>query len=156
MRNTNIFCRLVLLMVLIGLSSTVMRGKDSSTVTFNGRVVRSDMIQPVADALVSLIDEEKKSAEDKPVEMRTNKNGEFTFEVAPGKYTIQVKIWYKRPEQIPCHDQLAGVTLDKGSSVIVMPDRDGTLQRVILSGFKIKAGKPVSREIDIVCKRPEF
>jgi hypothetical protein len=133
-----------------------MLGKDSGTVTFNGRVVRSDMIQPVADALVSLIDEEKKSAEDKPIETRTNKNGEFTFEVAPGKYTIQVKIWYKRPEQIPCHDQLAGLTQDKGSSVVVMPDRDGTLQRVILSGFKIKAGKPVSREIDIVCKRPEF
>jgi hypothetical protein len=125
------------------------------TTSFKGRVARSDLLQPVADALVSMVYEGKANENSPPPEMRTNANGEFNFEsLPPGKYTIQVKIWFDRPEQIPCHDTLAATTREKDSSVVVMPDGDRTLQRVLLSGIKLKAGQLLSKEIDIVCKNP--
>jgi hypothetical protein len=125
------------------------------TASCKGRVVRSDVQKPVADALVSIVLEGKSNEDIKPPEMRTNANGEFSFEnLPPGKYTIQVKIWFDRPEQLPCYDTLAATTRDKDSSVIVMPEGNRTLQRVLLSGIKLKAGQPLTREIDIVCKTP--
>jgi hypothetical protein len=130
---------------------------SSPTTSMKGKIFRSDVNQAIPDAVVLLTDEDKLGSGEKPFETKTNANGEYSFEQLPqGKYNIQVKVWFDRPEKIPCHDTLAATTQEKNSSVIIMPEGDRFLHRVLISGFKVKAGKPISKDIDIVCKSPGF
>jgi hypothetical protein len=148
---------ITLITILLWPGSEIIRGASSSTTSMKGRIIRSDINQAIPDAVVTLTDEDKSGSNEKPFETKTNANGEYSFEQLPqGKYNIQVKVWFDRPEKIPCHDTLAATTLEKNSSVIIMPDGDRFLHRVLISGFKVKAGKPISKDVDIVCKRQDF
>lgn len=143
--------------VLLWPSSGIFLAASSPTTLMKGKIIRSDVNQGIPNAVVLLTDEDKSGSGEKPFETKTNADGEYSFEQLPqGKYNIQVKVWFDRPEQIPCHDTLAATTQEKNSSVILMRDGDRFLHRVLISGFKVKAGKPISKDIDIVCKRPDY
>jgi hypothetical protein len=157
MRRIHFIFILGFMTVLLWPSLEIFPGGNLPTTSMKGKIIRSDVNQPVSDALVSLTDEDKSGSGEKPFQTKTNTNGEYSFEQLPqGKYTIQVKVWFDRPEQVPCHNTLAATTQEKNSSVILTPEGSRVLHQVLISGFKVKAGKPISKDIDIVCKSPGY
>jgi hypothetical protein len=125
--------------------------KETAT-SFKGKVYHSDTKQPVAQAVILLLDEKKSDKQDNSVQAKTDENGMFAFDkVAAGRYTISIRAWYTHQEDAPCQ-LLAGKTQDKDSTVVVMKDGDRFVEQIFIKGFSVKAGKPINKDFDLVCK----
>ena len=144
---------LVLLIALTMLIvSSALATDQAKTVSLKGKVIRSDTKQPIANALIVLLDEKKSEKQDNSVEAKSDEEGNYAFEkLAPGKYTVSIRAWYATQEDAPCQ-LLMAKTSDKNSSVIVARDKDRFVQQVFIKGFTIKAGKDIVRDFDFSCK----
>lgn len=144
------------LVLLIGLTmlivSSSLATEQAKTVSLTGKVIRSDTKQPIANALIVLLDEKKSEKQDNSVEAKSDEEGNYAFEkLAPGKYTVSIRAWYATQEDAPCQ-LLMAKTSDKDSSVMVARDKDRFVQQVFIKGFTIKAGKDIVRDFDFACK----
>jgi len=143
---------LVLVLVALAGAIQLQSGNKEKFASFRGRVYRSDTNQPVANALLVLLDEKKSDTSDNTVQTRTDDQGNFVFEkLAEGKYTISIRAWYKNQDDAPCQLLMAR-TKDKDSSVVVARDKEQFVQQVFIKGFSIKAGKEITRDFDFTCQ----
>src|SRR5678815_3403546 len=72
------------------------------TVSVKGKIFRSDTKEPIANALIVLLDEKKSDKHENSVEAHTDEQGNYVFEkVVPGKYTVSIRAWYTRQEDAP-------------------------------------------------------
>jgi hypothetical protein len=116
-----------------------------------GTVYRGDKEHRVAGATLVLLDE-KAGGRGNSVEANADENGNYTFDrVVEGKYTISIRTWYDRAEDVPCQ-LLAAKTKDKDSTLIVIKDKAKYVEQVLIKGFAVKANKEISRDFDIACK----
>jgi hypothetical protein len=123
----------------------------AKTATFKGRVFRSDTGQPIPNAVLILLDQEKTDTEDKSVDTKTDSSGQFVFEnVIPGRYTISIRAWYDNENDAPCQ-LLAGKLKEKGSVAVLMRDGERYVVQVFVEGFKVKAKKTITKDFDLVC-----
>ena len=143
---------MALLLLVIAGTPQLESGNKEKVVSFKGKVFRSDTNQPVANAVLVLLDEKKSDASDNSVETRTDDHGNFVFEkVVEGKYTLSIRAWFKTRDAAPCQ-LLMAKTKDKDSSVVVVRDKDQFVQQVFIKGLSIKAGKDISRDFDLTCQ----
>jgi hypothetical protein len=134
------------------IDSSSLATDQVKTVSLKGKVIRSDTKQPIANALIVLLDEKKSEKQDNSVEAKSNEEGNYVFEkLAPGKYTVSIRAWYATQEDAPCQ-LLMAKTSDKGSTVMVARDKDRFVQQVFIKGFTVKAGKDIVRDFDFACK----
>lgn len=62
----------------------------------------------MADAVILLLDENKREIKDKSVDAKTDAEGNFAFEnVEGGKYTVSIRTWYKSQDDVHCKLLLA-------------------------------------------------
>lgn len=124
----------------------------SRTTTLKGKVFRSDNKQPIPNAEIMLLDENKSAKQDKSVQTRADAEGNYTLEnLAAGTYTVSIRAWYKTQEDAPCQ-LLLGKTSDKNSTVVVVSEKEKFFQQVFIKGFSVKAGKEISKDFDFACK----
>ena len=65
------------------------------TVSFKGKIFRSDTKEPIANALIVLLDEKKSDKHENSVEAHTDEQGNYVFEkVVPGKYCLNPGVVY--------------------------------------------------------------
>ena len=132
--------------------ANVRADEKTKTTVIKGKVFRSDTKEPIADALIVLLDDKKSERQDNSVEARTDDHGNYIFEnVAAGKYTVSIRAWYPIQEEAPCQ-LLMGKTADKNSMVMVARDKDKFVQQVFIKGFSVKAGKEIVKDFDFACK----
>lgn len=130
----------------------VLADEKPKTASLKGRVFRSDTKDPIANALIILLDDKKSEKQDNSVEARTDDQGNYIFQNVPsGKYTVSIRAWYKTQEDAPCQ-LLMAKTADKDSMVMVARDKDKFVQQVFIKGFSIKAGKEIVKDFDFACK----
>jgi hypothetical protein len=154
MRTTRFLIMLSLTALILSAVAQKLRADDNKdkATSFQGKVFRSDTKQPVANAVVLLLDEKKSDKQDNSVEVKTDDKGNFAFDkVAAGRYTISIRAWYEHQEDVPCQ-LLAGKTQDKDSAVVVMKDGNRFVEQIFIKGVTIKAGKPLNKDFDLVCK----
>ncbi len=144
----------LLLAVALMIVTPSLATDNSKTVSLKGRLSRSDTKEPIPNASITLLDEQKSKEQDNSVGTKTDEQGNFAFEkVMAGKYTVSIRAWYKTQEDAPCQ-LLLGKTSDKNSTVIVASEegKEGFVQQVFIKGFSIKAGKDVVKDFDFACK----
>jgi len=145
---------LIALLLLIGFFSVTVSFADDSpkTVTVKGKIFRSDTKEPIANALIVLLDEKKSDKRDNSAEAHTDEQGNYVFEkVVPGKYTASIRAWYTRQEDAPCK-LLMAKTAEKDSTVVVARDKNQFVQQVFIKGFVVKGGKEFVKDFDFACK----
>ena len=157
-RDASMLRSLAVIVVLLILGCSPPAGTYASAETrdkvavVKGVVYRSDREHPVAGAVIVLLDEKAGRGQGNSVEARTDEQGRYVFErVVEGRYTVSIRSWYDRAEDVPCQ-LLAAKTNDKDSSVVVMDDKGRYVEQIFIKGFSIKAQKDVSRDFDIECK----
>ena len=122
------------------------------TVSVKGKIFRSDTKEPIANALIVLLDEKKSDKHENSVEAHTDEQGNYVFEkVVPGKYTVSIRAWYTRQEDAPCK-LLMAKTAEKDSPVVVARDKNQFVQQVFIKGFSVKSGKELVKDFDFACK----
>jgi hypothetical protein len=122
------------------------------TASIKGKVLRSDTNEPIANALIILMDEKRSDQHDNSVEARADEHGNYTFQNVPnGKYTVSIRAWYKKQEDAPCQ-LLIAKTRDKNSTVMVVSEKDRFVQQLFIKGFSVKAGKEIVKDFDFACK----
>jgi len=122
------------------------------TVSVKGKIFRSDTKEPIANALIVLLDEKKSDKHENSVEAHTDEQGNYVFEkVVPGKYTVSIRAWYTRQEDAPCK-LLMAKTAEKDSTVVVARDKNQFVQQVFIKGFSVKSGKELVKDFDFGCK----
>ncbi|HEY6253421.1 MAG TPA: hypothetical protein VI685_25980, partial [Candidatus Angelobacter sp.] len=85
-------------------------------------------------------------------ETKADENGNYQFaNVAESRYTVSIRTWHDRQEDVPCQFVIAK-TKDKESSLIVLQDHGKFVEQVFIKGFSIKGGKDTDRDFDIECK----
>jgi hydrogenase maturation factor len=120
--------------------------------TMKGKIFRSDTKQPIPNAAIVLIDENKSEKSDNTVSVQADEQGNYSFtKVAAGTYTVSLRAWYKTQEEAPCQFLMAK-TAEKNSQVMVAKDGDRFVQQVFIRGFAVKAGKDVAKDFDFACK----
>ena len=126
--------------------------ENPKTASLKGKVFRSDTKEPIANALIILLDDKKSEKQDNSVEAKTDDQGNYIFQNVPsGKYTVSIRAWYKTQEDAPCQ-LLMAKTPDKDSMVVVARDKDKFVQQVFIKGFSVKAGKEIVKDFDFACK----
>ncbi len=139
-----------LLFVAFGVVSLAV--DQPKTTSLKGKIFRSDINEPIANALIVLLDEKKSDRQDNGVETKTDEHGNYSFpNVVTGVYTVSIRAWYKTQEEAPCQ-LLVAKTADKNSTVMVARDKDKFVQQVFIKGFSVKAGKEIAKDFDFVCK----
>ena len=131
---------------------SINAGQTNTSVILKGKVFLSDKKHPVANAAIQLLPDKK--SDDRPgAETKTNENGDYQFNnLAAGKYSVYIKSFYKRHEDVPCQ-LLLGKTKDDNSTLVVL-DQDGQIiQQVMIKSFSVKAGKDkeILKDFDITC-----
>ena len=138
--------------LLLTLSASSLAGDQPKTTSMKGRVFRSDTNQPIANAVIILLDEKKSDKQDNSIDTKTDDQGNYSFpNVAAGVYTVSIRAWYPTQEDAPCQ-LLMAKTADKNSTVLVARDKDKFVQQVFIKGFSAKAGKEIAKDFDFVCK----
>lgn len=142
----------VLGLLLLTFSVSTFAGDQTKTVSMTGKVFRSDTNQPIANAVIVLLDEKRTNSQDNSVDTKTDDQGSYSFSnVVAGVYTVSIRAWYPSQEDAPCQ-LLMAKTADKNSSVVVARDKDKFVQQVFIKGFAIKAGKEITKDFDFACK----
>jgi len=145
------FLLLALLLISLGVGAS-FADDSQKTVSVKGKIFRSDTKEPIANALVLLLNEKKSDKHDNSVEARTDEQGNYLFEkVVPGKYTVSIRAWYTRQEDAPCK-LLMAKTAEKNSTVAVVRDKNQFVQQVFIGGFAVKSGKELVKDFDFACK----
>ena len=142
----------VLGLLLLTFSVSTFAGDQTKTVSMKGKVFRSDTNQPIANAVIVLLNEKKSDKQNTSVDTKTDDQGNYSFpNVTAGVYTVSIRAWYPTQEDAPCQFLMAK-TADKNSSVVVARDKDKFVQQVFIKGFAIKAGKEITKDFDFACK----
>lgn len=120
--------------------------------TMKGKIFRSDTKQPIPNALIVLLDENKSEKSDNSISVQSDEQGNYSFiKVGAGTYTVSLRAWYKTQEDAPCQLLLAK-TADKDSQVMVAKDGDRFVQQIFIKDFSVKAGKDIAKDFDFACK----
>jgi hypothetical protein len=156
MKRSKILAAIIMLISFMAVVQMVgvlsLADEKSKTASLKGRVFRSDTKEPIANALIILLDDKKSEKQDNSVEAKTDAQGNYIFENVPsGKYTVSIRAWYKTQEDAPCQ-LLMAKTADKDSTVMVARDKDKFVQQVFIKGFSVKAGKEIVKDFDFACK----
>ena len=150
---STLVCMLTLLatsVLMVGVSS--FADDQPKTASLKGKVFRSDTKEPVPNAVIILLDENKSAKQDNSVEAKTDEQGDYSLQnVSSGKYTVSIRAWYRTQEDAPCQ-LLMGRTGDKDSAVMVTRDKGRFVQQVLIKGFSVKAGKSIVKDFDFACK----
>jgi hypothetical protein len=156
MKRRKVPGRVIILMSLMAMVQMVgvysLADEKPKTASLKGKVFRSDTKDPIANALIILLDDKKSEKQDNSVEATTDDQGNYVFQNVPsGKYTVSIRAWYKTQEDAPCQ-LLMAKTVDKDSMVMVARDKDKFVQQVFIKGFSVKAGKEIVKDFDFACK----
>jgi hypothetical protein len=130
-------------------AKTDASGKDS---VVRGAVFRGDKSHPASGAVIILLDEKKTQNSNNSVDTKADNTGNYRFaSVAEGRYTVSIRTWYDRQEDVPCQ-LLMAKTKDKDSTVVVLQDGSKTVEQIFIRGFSVKGGKDMEKNFDIECK----
>lgn len=103
MKVTRLLITLPLMALILFAAEPKLQADNDKTISFKGKVFRSDTKQPIAHAVILLMDEKKSDKQDNSVETKTDDNGIFVFDkVMAGRYTISIRAWYEHQEDAPC------------------------------------------------------
>ncbi len=134
-----------------GLALAGKTNASGKTSTVKGTLYRGDKSHPVSGATIILLDERKSQNSDRTVDTKADENGKFQFpSVAESDYTVSIRTWYDRQEDVPCQ-LLMAKTKDKNSTVVVVHDHGKYVEQVFIRGFSIKGGKDIAKDFDIAC-----
>lgn len=143
-----LFTASVVVVALSGLTMAGMTVAAGKTSTVKGSIYRGDKSHPVSGAVIILLDE-KNSGEG--FDTKTGDNGNYEFlNVTKGRYTISIRTWHERQEDVPCQ-LLMAKTKDKNSTVIVAQDQARYVEQIFVKDFSVKSGKTIERDFDITC-----
>ena len=152
MRTASIKNLITLGLLLLFVSTPSLADDKPKTPSMKGKVFRSDTKQPIANAVIILLDNKKSDKQDNSVEAKTDDEGNYSIPaVAAGSYTVSIRAWYAQQEDAPCQ-LLMAKTADKNSAVAVMKDKDKFVQQVFIKQFSVKAGKEMVKDFDFACK----
>lgn len=141
----------VLVFAMTGLTVGGAANDSGKAAVVKGTIYRGDKSHPVGGAVVILLDE-KKTKSGNSVDTKADENGNYKFAaVAEGHYTVSIRTWYDRQEDVPCQ-LLMAKTKDKDSSLLVIHDQGKYVEQVFIKGFSVKGGKDIARDFDIQCK----
>jgi hypothetical protein len=141
----------VLAFVVAGLAMAGKTNASGNTSIVKGTLYRGDKSHPVSGATITLLDERKSQNSDHSVDTKADENGRYQFpSVAEGHYTVSIRTWYDRQEDVPCQ-LLMAKTKDKNSTVMVVHDHGRYEEQVFIKGFPVRAGKDIEKDFDIAC-----
>lgn len=133
---------------MLGLAAAKMAVATSKPSSVKGSIYRGDKSHPVSGAVIVFLDQ-KHSGEG--FGTKTDENGSYEIpNVIEGRYTVSIRTWHDRQEDVPCKLLLAK-TKDKGSSVLVLYDQGKYVEQIFVEGFSVSSGKPIERDFDITC-----
>jgi len=142
----------VLAFVVAGLTVIGQANDSKKASAVKGTIYRGDKSHPVKGAYIILLDQNKSGNSDNSVDATADENGNYVFDrVAAGRYTVSIRTWYDRQEDVPCQF-LMGKTKDKDSSIIVLKDGAKFVEQIFIKGLSVKGGKDTERDFDIECK----
>jgi hypothetical protein len=155
MKSAKCFASLIVLLLVTAVcleGTPSLAHDDQKAATLKGKVFRSDTKEPVANAVIILLDDQRSEKQDNSVEAKTDAEGNYIFEsVKAGKYTVSIRAWYDKQEDAPCQ-LLMAKTKDKNSTVVVASEKDKFVQQVLIKGFSVKAGKDIVKDFDFACQ----
>jgi hypothetical protein len=129
-----------------------MKPKYLQGASIKGKVFRSDTKQPIAEAEVVLLDDEKLNRSEKNMETKTDANGEYSLQgVKPGKYVIVVSTKHVNEKDLPCGKELDRFIND-GIGVTSWRDKELFLQHATTPVFSVPVGRKLVRNFDLSCK----
>jgi len=142
----------VTVILLVGFALKANSGSAGKTSVVKGTLYRGDKSHPVSGAVVILLDEKKNEHADNSVETKADTNGTYMFpNVAEGRYTVSIRTWYNRQEDVPCQ-LLVATTKEKGTLLVLQEEDNRFVEQIFIKGFSVKGGKDVTRDFDIECK----
>jgi hypothetical protein len=148
-----LFSAISFLIIQVPREATGMKSHRLQSTSIKGRVFRSDIKQPIPDADVVLLDDEKLNRSEKNMETKTDANGEYTLQgVKPGKYGIVVSVSYKDEKDLPCGKEVDRF-INNGVGVTSWRDKELFLQHATTPAFSVSAGRALIKNFDFSCKR---
>jgi hypothetical protein len=142
----------ITVILLVGFATSGNSGSAGKTSVVKGTLYRGDKSHPVSGAVIVLLDEKKNEKSDNSVGTKADTNGNYTFpNVAESRYTVSIRTWYDRQEDVPCH-LLMATTKDKGTLLVLQEENKRFVEQIFIKGFSVKGGKDVTRDFDIECK----
>jgi hypothetical protein len=139
---------MVMAVIMAGLVMAEMVVAAGKPASMEGSIHRGDKSHPVSGALIILLDD-RHSGEGPST--TTDANGNYRFpNVSEGRYTISIRTFYDRQEDVPCQLLLAR-TKDKNSTVLVLQEQAKFVEQIFLKNFSVKGGKAIARDLDIAC-----
>jgi len=145
-----IFTATRIFILLIAVVSVTTAQSNPGSV-LKGKVFLTDKEHPVVGAMIFLIPiiDSKKGPEIAAV--KTDDHGDYEFKNVPeGKYTISIKSYYKKQEDLPCKFLLAK-TRNPVLALVVMQEKGQYVQHVMSDEFSIKGTKEVVKNFDVTC-----
>lgn len=141
----------VMAFMVAGLALTGKTNASGKESIVKGTVYRGDKSHPVSGAAIILLDERKSQNSDHSVDTKADENGRYQFpSVAESHYTVSIRTWYDRQEDVPCQ-LLVAKTKDKNSTVMAFQDQGKYVEQVFIRGFSVKGGKDMEKDFDIAC-----
>lgn len=127
-----------------------LEGKEQGII-FKGSIFRTDKRHPVGGAVI-LMWKEQSSGDGEGLLAKTDSEGNYFFAcVEPGLYTISIRTWHGKLEDVPCRFKVAE-TAEGNSIVAVMAEKDRYVEQVFIKGFFIKGVKEMSKDFNIACR----
>ena len=135
--------------LLVGVCGVTAAEKKRSSVS--GRVFRSDIDQGVTGAKVWLFRAKGSEVDDSSLSTTTDRSGRFWLaSVQEGEYSVTVEARYERRADAPCKIQF-GRNQDARGAVFTQESGGEFKVTLLLTRFKVRAGRAVSQDFDLVC-----
>ena len=132
------------LLLQVPIEVTGMKSLNQQETSIKGRVLRSDIKQPIIGAEIILLDQEKINRSEKNMETKTDENGNYSFfAVKPGRYTVGFSMKYKSESDLPCGYQKDRFIND-GIGVTSWMDKEEFVEIATSPEFSVSAGNSSS------------